>query len=230
MSRKYGVTSTLPFFIPFPMFPFGTLGAIIKMRGQIPDRRALFDIGATGPLMGLVFSIPAILIGLSLSRVVQVSSLSRPVTSLGDSLLFRFLQWLALGDVPEGYDVILHPIAYAGWVGLFVTALNLLPIGQLDGGHIIYALFGAYGEFVSNLALGGLAFICMVYNPGWLLLLILLILFGMKHPPPIDNVTRLDRNRYIIGIITLLIFILSFTPVPFPDYVQELNRELPNLI
>ncbi len=219
MSRKYGVPASLPFFIPFPFFPFGTLGAVIKMRGQITSRRALFDIGAAGPLMGMVFTLPAILIGLKFSKVVRLSQLEQPVISLGDSLLFKFLQWLALGKIPQGYDVILHPLAYAGWVGLFVTALNLLPIGQLDGGHIVYALFGEKAQLISRAALGGLALICLVYNPGWLLLLVLLFLFGLKHPPPLDNITPLDGRRRLIGILTFIIFVVSFTPVPFPQYV-----------
>ncbi len=223
MSLKYGVPATLPFFIPLPLPPFGTLGAVIKMRGQIINRRALFDIGAAGPLMGLAFSLPAIIIGLKLSRVAVVSRLSMPVTVLGDSLMFKFLQWLAPGNIPEGYDVVLHPIAYAGWVGLFVTALNLLPIGQLDGGHIVYALFGERGRVISRVGLGVLAFICLLVNPGWILLLVLLYFFGMKHPAPLDNFTPLDKKRRIIGIITLLIFFVSFTPVPFPDVIQGLQ-------
>ena len=218
MSRKYGVPATLPFFIPFPFSPFGTLGAVIKMRGRIWDRRALFDIGAAGPLLGLVFTIPAILIGLRLSRVVLLSRVEQQLIGLGDSLLFAFLQWLVLGNIPRGYDVVLHPVAYAGWVGLFVTALNLLPIGQLDGGHIVYALFGARAQVISRVALAGLAFICLFYNPGWLLLVILLLLFGVRHPPTLDEITPLDPRRRLIGILTLGVFFVSFTPIPFTRF------------
>ncbi|MBI5788539.1 MAG: site-2 protease family protein [Candidatus Schekmanbacteria bacterium] len=226
MSRRHDVPATLPFFIPLPLPPFGTLGAVIKMKGRINDRSALLDIGSAGPLTGFFFTIPAIIIGLKLSDVVAVKNLQTNVTALGDSLLFRFLQWLVLGNIPAGYDVVLHPIAYAGWVGLFVTALNLLPIGQLDGGHVVYALLGKKSRFVSYSALGFLAFICLVYNPGWLLLLILLSLFGLKHPSPLDEVTPLDKKRYLIGILALLIFIFSFTPIPFPQYADEIRNGL----
>jgi membrane-associated protease RseP (regulator of RpoE activity) len=230
MSRRYGISSTLPLFIPFPFSPFGTLGAVIKMRGTIYNRRALFDIGAAGPLTGLALTIPAIILGLRLSRVVAVAQLPpQSIMSLGDSLLFSWLERIVLGPIPAGHDVILHPIAYAGWVGLFVTALNLLPIGQLDGGHIVYSLWGEKSILIFKLVLGVLALVSLVFNPGWFLLVILLLFLGLKHPPPIDNITPLDSKRKWLGIFTLIIFILSFTPVPFPDYIAQLKQELPSL-
>jgi membrane-associated protease RseP (regulator of RpoE activity) len=128
-----------------------------------------------------------------------------------------------MGEVPEAYDVMIHPIAYAGWVGLFVTALNLLPIGQLDGGHIAYALFGKKSRIVFLVAITVMAFITVFYNPGWLLLVILFIVFGFRHPTPMDDFTPLDWKRKLLGVIAFLAFFLSFTPTPFPDFVQELR-------
>ncbi len=222
MSRRYGVASTLPLFIPFPFPPFGTLGAVIKMKGVIPDRRALFDIGAAGPLAGLIFTIPTIIIGLKASRIVAVAQLSQQSTmSLGDSLLFSWLERITLGPIPAGHDVLLHPLAYAGWVGLFVTALNLLPIGQLDGGHVVYSLLGRRSGLIFKLVWGALALFCLMLYPAWLLLIILLLFLGLKHPPPIDDITPLDSRRKWLGIFTLTIFMLSFTPAPFPDYMTQ---------
>ena len=215
-SRKYAVPSSLPYFLPFPLPPFGTLGAVIKSKGPIPNRRALFDIGASGPLCGLALAIPAVIIGLLLSDVVNVSQPAANSFSLADSLLFKFLQQLTIGSPPPGTDVVLHPIAYAGWVGLFITSLNLLPAGQLDGGHIIYALFGRHCKIIFRLALLGITFICLIYNLGWLLLVIILWIIGYRHPPPLDDRIPLDWPRKVIGGFAFLIFFTAFTPIPFP--------------
>ena len=139
-SSYYGVQATLPYFIPGPPF-LGTFGAFIKMQSQMPDRKSLFDIGAAGPLAGLALSIPAVIIGLHLEPPPETG----PEIFLGPSFLFMFLVKMAFGSLPEG-GFSLHPIAAAGWVGLFVTAMNLLPAGQLDGGHVMYALFGRSEE------------------------------------------------------------------------------------
>ncbi len=227
-SMKYGVSATPPFFIPFPLPPFGTFGAIIKMKSPMRNRQVLFDIGFTGPLYGLLVSIPVIFVGLKLSEVIDVGSLAKPeFLALGDSLLFSGIQYLVLGPIPEGKDVLLHPVAFAGWVGLFVTALNLLPMGQLDGGHVVYSVFGKKrAETIFNLVVAGMTVIILFINPGWFLLLALILLFGFKHPPPLDDQTPLDRNRKIIGVLTLVVFILSFTPVPFPVEIQQLKESL----
>jgi membrane-associated protease RseP (regulator of RpoE activity) len=215
-SRKYGVPSSLPYFLPFPLPPFGTLGAVIKSKGPIPNRRALFDIGASGPLCGLALAIPAVIVGLLLSDVVNVAQPAANNFSLADSLLFKFLQRLTIGMSPPGTDVVLHPIAYAGWVGLFITSLNLLPAGQLDGGHIIYALFGRHSKFIFRLTLVGITFICLIYNLGWLLLVIILWIIGYRHPPPLDDRIPLAWPRKAIGGFAFLIFFTAFTPIPFP--------------
>ena len=224
MSRRHGVKATLPFFLPFPLSPFGTLGAVIRMESTVSSRKALFDTGVAGPLTSLLLSIPAIVIGLKLSKVIPAFQLKEGTLRLADPLLFSFIQRLVIGEVPENYDVILHPIGYAGWVGLFVTALNLLPVGQLDGGHIAYALFGKRSRGIFIIAVSVMAFITIFYNPGWFLLLVLIILFGFRHPAPLDDVTPVDGGRKLLGGIAFLAFLVSFTPVPFPEFVGELKQ------
>jgi membrane-associated protease RseP (regulator of RpoE activity) len=223
MSRRYGIRATLPFFLPFPLPPFGTLGAVIRMESTVSSRKALFDTGVAGPIISLFLSIPAIVIGLYLSKVVPPSHLIEG-DILAEPPLFSLIQRIVLGAVPKDYVVLLHPIAYAGWVGLFVTSLNLLPIGQLDGGHIVYGVFGRRSREIFLIAITVMAFITVFYNPGWILLLILIILFGFRHPPPMDDQTPLDWKRKFIGGIIFLAFFLSFTPVPFPEYVEEIKQ------
>jgi membrane-associated protease RseP (regulator of RpoE activity) len=224
MSRRYGIRATLPFFLPFPLPPFGTLGAVIRMESTVSSRRALFDTGIAGPLTSLLLSIPAIAIGLKLSKVVPVSHIKEGALRLDDPLLFSIIQRLVLGKISENYEVFLDPIGFAGWVGLFVTSLNLLPIGQLDGGHIAYGLFGRRSRIIYLIAIAVMAFITVFYNPGWFLLLILIILFGFRHPPPIDDITPLDGKRKLMGGIMFLAFLLSFSPTPFPEYAEEIKQ------
>ncbi len=226
VSRKYGVSSSLPYFIPFPLPPFGTLGAVIRTKGTIPDRKALFDIGSSGPLCGLALAIPAVVVGFLLSEVVDVAQLSEQTTSLGNSPLLSLLQRLVMGDLPPSKDVILHPIGYAGWVGLFITSLNLLPTGQLDGGHIIYALFGRHSKIIFRLTLVAITLISLIYNVGWLLLVIILLFIGYKHPPPLDDITPLDWRRKVVGVFAFVIFFTAFTPIPFPGLSVGLKEAL----
>jgi len=225
-SRKYGVPSSLPYFIPFPLPPFGTLGAVIKTRGAIPNRKALFDIGSLGPLCGLALAIPAVVVGFLFSEVVDVSKLPEQTTSLGNSPLLSLMQRIVLGDLPPSTDVVLHPIGYAGWVGLFITSLNLLPTGQLDGGHIIYALFGRHSKIIFRLTLVGITLISLIYNVGWLLLVIILLFIGYKHPPPLDDLTPLDWRRKAAGVLAFVIFFAAFTPIPFPGLSVGLKEAL----
>jgi membrane-associated protease RseP (regulator of RpoE activity) len=215
MSRRHGVPATLPYFLPVPLPPFGTFGAVIKMKGRMSSRRALFDIGVAGPLMGLLVTVPAIVIGLLLSEPVPLAQTQDNFIHLGDSLLFVFVQKVVLGDLPEGYDLVLHSVAYAGWVGLFVTALNLLPVGQLDGGHIAYALFGRKSKIIFGFTIMLWMGISFFFYVGWTLMIVLVLVFGFRHPPPLDDVTPLDLKRKILGGVVFSLFILSFTPVPF---------------
>jgi len=221
VSRHYHVPSSLPFFIPFPNL-FGTLGAIILMRGRIRSRQALFDIGAAGPLVGFCLTLPAIIVGLKFSHPVVVGQMEGASLQLGDSLLYSFLQRLIVGQTPEGMDLVLHPLAFAGWVGLFVTALNLMPIGQLDGGHIAYAVFGRRSRVVFLLAASGFAVLGLFFFPAWLLPLVLILVFGFRHPPPTDDRTELDGGRKFLAALTFGVFVLSFIPVPLPDFRMNL--------
>jgi membrane-associated protease RseP (regulator of RpoE activity) len=229
MSRKYGIPATLPYFIPFPLSPFGTFGAIIRMKGFIVNKKALFDIGVAGPLAGFVVSVPFIILGIKLSKIQSLTGLggSTSYFQLGDPLMFKLVQRLVIGDIPEGFDLVLHPFGYAGWVGLFVTALNLLPVGQLDGGHVIYAVFGDKSKWVFGTTIVGLGLVAIFYNPGWLLLVIILLIFGMRHPQPIDAETELDGKRKVIAFLILLIFLLAFTPAPFPSLNIGKNVGIP---
>jgi membrane-associated protease RseP (regulator of RpoE activity) len=183
----------------------------------MPDRRALFDIGVAGPLAGLAVAIPAIYFGVQMSEVHALANTGEAM-SLGESLLFKWLSFLARGPVPEGQDIFLHPLAYAGWAGLFVTALNLLPVGQLDGGHILYALLGERSALIGRIALALFALMGIVvfpFFPGWFPFILLLIWFGYRHPPTADHFTPLDSKRRMLAYLAFVIFILSFTPIPF---------------
>jgi membrane-associated protease RseP (regulator of RpoE activity) len=214
MCKKYRVGATWPFFLPVPLPPFGTFGAVIKMKGNIPDKRALFDIGVAGPIGGLIFAIPILIIGLSLSEIHPIPKDATSYLGLGEPLLFSFFGKLMIGNVPEGSDVFLSPMAFAGWAGLFVTALNLLPIGQLDGGHVIYALLGKYSSIVYKVGIVIFCLFTIFVFRGWLLFAIMLLLFGFKHPPPVDPLTPLDFKRKCIGVLMLVIFVLCFSPIP----------------
>ncbi len=215
MSRRYGVPATLPYFIPFPFSPFGTFGAIIKMKGIIINKKALFDIGVAGPLMSFILSVPCLFFGMKFSRIVPVHE-NLHEFRLGEPLLLKLIQRLTIGTLPPNADILLHPLGYAGWVGLFVTALNLLPVGQLDGGHVIYAVFGQKSKWAFGGSMVALILLALFYNPGWLALIVLLLIFGMRHPQPLDSETPLDKPRKILASFMLLVFILSFTPAPFP--------------
>jgi membrane-associated protease RseP (regulator of RpoE activity) len=234
ISRKSGIRATLPFFLPLPVIsPFGTLGAVIRMEGTIPSRRALFDTGIAGPLTSFFLSVPAAVIGLKLSQLIPTSQIKGEMIRLADPLLFSFVQYLFMRDLPRNYEVVLHPIAYAGWVGLFVTALNLLPIGQLDGGHVAYALFGRNSRKISVIVVAVVAFIFIFSSIAWVLILILMILFGFKHPTPMDDQTVLGTKRKVIGGMALLILLLSFTAAPFPEIpslIDLINKGFSTLV
>ncbi len=215
MCRRHGVAATLPFFIPFPFSPFGTMGAVIKMDGRIPDRRVLFDIGAAGPIAGIFIALPAAFFGLKMSPVFTLDQVSSGYWVLGDSLLFKALELLAVGPLSEGQSTFLHPLAYAGWAGLFFTALNLLPIGQLDGGHVVYALFGEKSRYLFAVFLALFALICIFFYLPWMLFVVILLWMGYKHPPTLNPYIQLDRKRRIIAVLVLIFFVLAFVPVPF---------------
>ncbi|MEK6683545.1 MAG: site-2 protease family protein [Nitrospirota bacterium] len=211
-SRYHGVGATLPYFIPAPSI-IGTFGAFIRMTSPIVNKRALLDIGASGPIAGFVIAILAVAIGLHYSTVVETTTTAG--MKLGAPLIFSLISEIVIGSIPDHYDVLLHPIAFAGWIGLFVTALNLIPIGQLDGGHVVYAVFGRRHRTISLIMIPVLILLGIYGWPGWFLWAVLPLIFGINHPPVMDSDRPLDRNRRIIGWISLAIFILTFTPTPF---------------
>ncbi|MBI5665657.1 MAG: site-2 protease family protein [Nitrospirae bacterium] len=215
-SRLHNVSATLPYFIPAPSL-IGTFGAVIKMKPPIPDRRSLIDIGASGPIGGFIIAVIACVVGLHYSEVKPTGHIQEGL-AFGSSLLFSFLTKLVLGIDPEKFDILLHPVAFAGWIGLLVTSLNLLPIGQLDGGHITYALLGEKHAWISKGMLPVLVVLGIVYWEGWLIWAVLMIFLGYKHPPVVYPHIQLDRNRKLVGWIALVIFILTFTPAPVQGF------------
>jgi membrane-associated protease RseP (regulator of RpoE activity) len=211
-SKKHRIEASLPYFIPAPTL-FGTFGAVIKMKSPITTKNALIDIGASGPIAGFIVSVIAAIIGLSFSRIMPVHDTANMI-SLGDSLLFKGLARAILGAVPDNQDVYLHPVALAGWIGFFVTSLNLIPVGQLDGGHILYALVGDKHAVISKMLVGLMFIMGFLLWDGWIIWGVLLIILGFRHPPIVYSEMPLDPKRKIIGWISLAIFVLTFTPVP----------------
>jgi membrane-associated protease RseP (regulator of RpoE activity) len=223
VGRHHGMPVSLPFFIPVPPvqpFILGTLGAVIRLRGAIRDRRALFDMAIAGPLAGLVIAIPAYVLGVSWSRVISVAEISGrggDEPFLGPSVLSVLLHRLVLGPMPPNAGGIeLHPVATAAWFGFFVTALNLIPAGQLDGGHIVYALFGGRHALISKLAVGGLVLIGFAFGSiNWLVWAALIVgLMGFRHSPTMDDITPLDGRRRALGMFALILLFLLLPPVP----------------
>ncbi len=209
--RYYGIAASYPYFIPAPTL-IGTLGAFIRIRAPIVNRRALFDVGLAGPVVGFLFAVPALMAGILTSKSVPAGTAGSSVV-FGNPLLVRLLvAALRPGLSPE--NLLLNPIGRAAWVGLLATALNLLPAGQLDGGHIVYALAPAYHRRVS-LAVVLLLLPLATLWPGWLLWAVLLLLIGFRHPPLLDPYSSLDRSRLAWAWIGFAIFLLCFTPAPF---------------
>lgn len=211
-SKKHHIEASLPYFIPAPTL-FGTFGAVIRMKSPITTKNALIDIGASGPIAGFIISIIVTIIGLYLSKIMPVHDTANMI-SLGDSLLFKGLSKAILGAVPDNHDVFLHPVALAGWIGFFVTSLNLIPIGQLDGGHILYALLGEKHAMFSKVLVGVMFIMGFLFWEGWIIWGVLLIILGFRHPPIVYSEMPLDPRRKIIGWIALVIFVLTFTPIP----------------
>jgi membrane-associated protease RseP (regulator of RpoE activity) len=212
VSRHHHVEATFPYFIPAPTF-IGTFGAVIRMKSPIMDRQTLLDIGVAGPLAGIVVSIPALFLGLSLSEVVP--SVPEGGLSLGTSILFSLINWVVNGAMPADTNLVLHPVAFAGWIGLLVTSLNLLPVGQLDGGHVTYAIFGRRQQAVAKAVMIALFFLGVLGWTGWLFWGAILMIMGINHPPVVYDWIPLDGRRKIIGWLTLMLFVMTFTPIPF---------------
>ena len=240
VSRYHKTPATLPYFIPFPFSPLGTMGAAILMKGVPKNKRILFDIGVAGPLAGMLVAIPVLFLGLSLSTLDTIE-LSANSFIEGNSLIYLFAKYATFGKfLPEpatfgslppffywlryfftgqpspigGLDVFIHPVAFAGWAGLLVTALNLVPAGTLDGGHVIYALLGekarkAFPYIIAIMAVLG------IFWSGWWLWAFLLFWLGRVNADTLDQITPLDSNRRMVAVFVIVLFVLVFTPVPF---------------
>ncbi|MES0491089.1 MAG: site-2 protease family protein [Leptospirales bacterium] len=239
-AKKYGVECTLPFFIPLPFVsPFGTMGAFIRMKTSPSTLNALFDISFWGPAMSFFLSLPVLVIGLYLSEIIPSeyeNSLFIAKESpllFGPSFLISTLQKILL-DIPAGHALVMHPMAYAGWVGLFVTAINLIPVGQLDGGHIAYAFLGKTQIYIAYVFLVLLLLLAAEFTPAWLFWVILLFILGIRHPvmkiKKIDSMRskniHTDRKRLMMGILSAFIFCISFIPAPITVAgAKELKEE-----
>jgi membrane-associated protease RseP (regulator of RpoE activity) len=219
--RHYKVDASLPYFLPAPLPLTGTLGAFIRIRQTIPGKRELFDIGIAGPIAGFIVAIPVLLVGLSLSRLTELPVDTRGFVELGEPLLFKGVAWLLWGTPPEGYSINMHPMAFAAWFGLLATALNLFPIGQLDGGHIAYAVLGRKSTLVTLATVACLIALTFV-SRSWLvwtvLTVVMLVAFGPRHPRTIDEDIPLDRTRLWLAAAALLMFIICFTPAPIEPF------------
>ena len=227
--RKHNVDATLPYFLPLPWIPplipplTGTLGAVIKIKEPFPSVRALFDIGVAGPIAGFVVLLPFLYWGLSMSAVVRFPE-NVDLIYFGEPLLLQGLAKLQFGALPKGFDLTLHPLGFAAWFGMFATALNLLPFGQLDGGHIAYAVFGRRARFVSMATLAATVLLTF-RSSGWIsmsiIMLIMAFFLGVRHPHIPDEGTPLDAGRKLIAFLALVIFAICFTPVPIDFFLAN---------
>lgn len=240
VSRYHKTPATLPYFIPLPFSPLGTMGAAILMKGIPKNKRILFDIGVAGPLAGMVVAIPVLLLGLSLSRLGAVDPSPNSFIE-GNSILYLFAKYAVFGKfLPEpasfgglspglywlryfftgqpspigGIDVFIHPVAFAGWAGLLVTAMNLIPAGTLDGGHVVYALFGERARKAFPYLIGLLVYQGFYWN-GWWIWAALLFWLGRVNAETLDQITQLDSTRRLVAVLVIILFLLVFSPVPF---------------
>jgi len=246
-ARRHGMPVSLPYFIPFPGSPLGTMGAAIRLLAPPRNRRVLLDVGMAGPLAGLAVAIPLVLIGLRLSHVEPLPATAGAFANLtleGNSIFYLAAKFLARGELlpaPASYggtplllywarylllgvpapvggrDVMLHPVAWAGWAGLLVTALNLIPAGQFDGGHAVYVLLGKQARRLLPLLIAALFLLGFVWS-GWWIWVALVLLLGRTYAQPLDDVTPLDRRRRWVAVLGLVLFVLLFMPVPLRSF------------
>jgi membrane-associated protease RseP (regulator of RpoE activity) len=220
--RKHSVDASLPYFIPAPVPLTGTFGAVIKIRELFPSKKALFDIGVAGPIAGFLALLPFLYFGVSMSVSAHFEP-SDGALYLGEPLLFKAVAWLKFGSLPDGADIALHPMGFAAWFGLLATALNLLPFGQLDGGHIVYSLIGRRAVYVSLATLGATLLLTSRAASWWsmaVMMLVMALLVGLGHPRLLDEDTPLDFRRKLVAAFAGLIFLVSFTPVPIEFLVS----------
>ena len=211
-ARRLGVDATPPYFLPVPHPMTGTMGAFIRINSPVPTKSALVRVGVSGPLVGFLVALPVSFIGLLLSKPVAVNA-SQGI-QLGSPLMFGLFSELLHPRLGPGTDLLLHPVAFAGWLGLFVTALNLLPIGQLDGGHVAYAVFGKRWQKLSWFVIAALALMGFFWL-GWPFWAVLVVVLGLRHPPPLDDLTPLNKVDWRLVAVAIIIFVLTLTPAPF---------------
>lgn len=237
--RYYRVDATLPFFIPSPWYLtsvgwlpisfIGTFGAVIRIRSPFPHRRALFDIGIAGPLAGFLVALPVLVLGVLEAQVVPSGPSTGMSLEFGEPLLFRWAAMMLRPDLGPGMTMIVGPLTQAAWFGLFVTALNLMPIGQLDGGHVTYALFRGRALWISRVAFG-IALLLLIHRPVWLVWTILLLVLGRRHPPTLFDERPVGRARQVVGLVGLVVFAICFTPDPvifsWAQFADEILRPL----
>lgn len=212
--RIHNVDATLPYYLPAPISLTGTFGAVIRIREPFPSKAALFDIGVAGPIAGFVALLPFLFWGMHLSQVAPIQA---DAIWFGEPLLWKAVSRLYFGVLPPGLDVYLHPVGLAAWIGMLMTALNLLPFGQLDGGHIMYAALGRWAHWCSGITLA-IVVLLAYRTPSWYvtagLMVVMAFMFGFKHPRIYDEHMPLDRRRQMFAISALVIFVLCFMPVP----------------
>jgi Zn-dependent protease len=220
ISKRHGISTSLPFFLPIPpvlpSFNIGTFGALISSRDPMPNKKALFDIGMAGPLAGFIVAIPVTMIGIATAKIVPLIPLDELPSGeavFGSSFLIEILSRGIL-DIPQGFTIDMNPILFAGWVGLLITSINLLPAGQLDGGHIFRAVLGNKQKYA-----GWIAIIIMIFTGWWFFAFIIIFAMGMMHPPPLNDDTDLDIKRKLLFILALGMLLLCF--IPFPIYVAS---------
>ncbi|HEY3965498.1 MAG TPA: site-2 protease family protein [Planctomycetaceae bacterium] len=223
-ARRYGVPASLPFFIPLPISPFGTMGAVIVQRSGVATRKSMFDIAISGPLAGLIFALPIAYWGVVNSRKEELAPTASSGIAFSSPLLLEWMMEVVHGPLPKGYVWDLNPMLFAGWVGFFITALNLIPIGQLDGGHILYCLIGRKAHMVARaLFAAGVTAVAYSFFFGdnsfisWSLMLFLIWMFGTRHPPTANDREPLSATRIVLGWLTLMFVFIGLTPVPIVE-------------
>jgi len=214
-ARSHGLDSSLPYFIPIPFGLVGTMGAIIRMRKPFENRNSLFDVGAAGPLAGILVALPLFFVGLMVSEALPPQPEGMP---LGTPLLLRWMEELVyvLRDIPQEYEIYVNSWTFTAWFAVFVSGLNLLPIGQLDGGHVAYAVLGSRTRIVSTVVLGIISILGVLLWPGWYVWMTFIFMSGWLHPPPLNTLEPLSKGRKILGIVVFVLMVLLFTPTPFP--------------
>jgi membrane-associated protease RseP (regulator of RpoE activity) len=227
--RYYRIRASLPYFLPMPAaiwIPsvgwvgiglFGTFGAVIRIREPIRRKQMLFDIGIAGPLGGMLVAIPALIVGLAWSRVTKLPPNFIGI-ELGEPLAYQITSWWLFGTVEAGYSVNMHPMGFAAWFGMFLTALNLIPAGQLDGGHVAYGCLGRHAHWLTYLSCAVVLILGLAVSRNWLVWLaflsVLLTLFGWRHPPVVDENAPLGTARWILAIVAIIVLVMCFIPVP----------------